>query len=390
MTSELGLEENETWRTWLGESDSSYELAYRYGDIVGTIDRINAEKEKEKLEKKIAEKDEEIEKKKKKIEEILKSPSVPLTPANFSDEREEIEAQKWLEDNYGKDKEGVDEIVVNNKAGVKLIGKMKIMGYQNLDFISIEETGITELSIVDCPNVETIKVPGNEITKIVGLEDLSNLKKLDCAQNQISKLDISENPKLRTLIVLENQPDIEIIGLKKLSNLVRFGGDGSAPLNLLKVTKEELEEAASRLGFKKLESKSPEEIKEMIEKEGKKIRKNKDKIDSGLPGLLNQENEVDDNKLAEINKKIVKVEELEEEIDKMQIEMGKAAQRAKEFETKIIATRERLAETETILRREVGRDEWEDIKKRMDKKLEKEAKKREEKLESKVEVNDNK
>jgi len=324
---------------------------------VGTIDRINAEKEKEKLEKKIAEKDEEIEKKKKKIEEILKSPSVPLTPANFSDEREEIEAQKWLEDNYGKDKEGVDEIVVNNKAGVKLIGKMKIMGYQNLDFISIEETGITELSIVDCPNVETIKVPGNEITKIVGLEDLSNLKKLDCAQNQISKLDISENPKLRTLIVLENQPDIEIIGLKKLSNLVRFGGDGSAPLNLLKVTKEELEEAASRLGFKKLESKSPEEIKEMIEKEGKKIRKNKDKIDSGLPGLLNQENEVDDNKLAEINKKIVKVEELEEEIDKMQIEMGKAAQRAKEFETKIIATRERLAETETILRREVGRDE---------------------------------
>jgi len=93
------------------------------------------------------------------------------------------------------------------------------------------------------------------------------------------------------LVVRENQPDIEIIGLKKLSNLVNFSGDKNASIDLLKVTKEELEEAASKLGVdeKKLENKSPEEIKEMIEKEGKKIKKNKDKIDGGLPGLLNRE-----------------------------------------------------------------------------------------------------
>jgi len=85
---------------------------------------------------------------------------------------------------------------------------------------------------------------------------------------------------------------------------------------------------------------------------------------------------------------MAKVKELEEEVEKMQKEMGKIVQKAKDYEVKIITTREKLGETEQALKRQVGSEEWEDVKKKIERRL-KAAEKNREKLQANVQVNDN-
>jgi hypothetical protein len=187
-----------------------------------------------------------------------------------------------------------------------LTGDLVIEGYPNLETISLEEMRINKLTIEDCPNVKEIEVYGSGITEIIGLENLPNLETLNCGDNQISRLDINENTKLTELSVFDNS-SFPIVGLQNLV-LTTFRGDNDNKIDLMQITREELEEAAKRLGIdeSELENKSSEEIRELIQEEGDIIRENESKLndpDKGLPGLLKGK-KVDDKELEKVKKKI--------------------------------------------------------------------------------------
>jgi len=163
------------------------------------------------------------------------------------------------------------------------------------------------LTINNCLNLEEIDVYGNEITEIVGLERLSKLRKLSCGGNEIKKIDVSKNDNLEVLFVQDRNNGIQVMGVENLAKLVKYNGgkDSSSGtlLNLVKVSHEGWEGAAQKLDID-TQAKDIVEVKNLIEKRGNRDRDNIRKINdttNGLSGLLNQNGEVEDNKLKEIN-----------------------------------------------------------------------------------------
>src|SRR5256885_13128139 len=54
-------------------------------------------------------------------------------------------------------------------------------------------------SVINCPQIKWIDIFDNRITEINGLANLSELEYLNCADNQLTTLNISNNQKLETL-----------------------------------------------------------------------------------------------------------------------------------------------------------------------------------------------
>src|SRR5438128_876454 len=113
-----------------------------------------------------------------------------------------VEAQQWLADNY-KNKDNAIEIRIDD--GIELDGKLMIDNYPKLKNIFLDDTkGITELKFNNCPNVEVVFVSDNKITKIEVLADLTKLRKLGFSNNNIKKIDISQNEQLEMLVFFNN------------------------------------------------------------------------------------------------------------------------------------------------------------------------------------------
>ena len=366
---------------WMNELEKEMESCFKAekekDELLEELNKLQAKVQaKEKELKKILEETE------KKSEEILKereddaesTPSTPMTPGFPKDnEREEVTAQEWLEKIYGEDKEYVDEIDAS-KSNEKPIGELVIANYPILETINLKNMGITKLTVEECPNVEEITVHNNEITEIVGLENLAELKTLVCGRNQITKLDVSNNLQLVELTVFDN-PNIQIVGLDSISKLEEFNGGGNNVLNLSQVSKESLEQAAKKLGIKeeKLKNKSSAEIKKLIEEEGNKIQRNKEKLNDktvGFPGLLSKNGEVVDDKLVEIKKEVESIKKLKKEI--------------KEVKKQIIIREVQIGEIEKELESKMGMDRLSNLKNKVQKKVQKKI----EILEAKIQASD--
>jgi hypothetical protein len=93
------------------------------------------------------------------------------------------------------------------------------------------------------------------------------LEELVCDNNQISRLDVSKNTKLRKLIFFNNE-NIELIGLRNLLELTSY--DDSRGTNTIHnlIIKEELAEIANFLGIsQKIASKSLDQTRKIVETE---------------------------------------------------------------------------------------------------------------------------
>src|SRR6185503_19736575 len=104
-------------------------------------------------------------------------------------------------------------------------GELEIKDYSSLKIIRLRETkGITKLTIINCLNIEEIEVYGNEITEIVGLENLSKLRRLNCGGNAMTKIDVSKVAGLEVLLVHDNKSGMQVIGIENLPKLVKYSG----------------------------------------------------------------------------------------------------------------------------------------------------------------------
>ncbi|KLL02380.1 MAG: hypothetical protein MRERC_2c120 [Mycoplasmataceae bacterium RC_NB112A] len=390
------------WRYYLDKwyteepSQLSDEQKEKLEDYDKTQEELEELKQKyEELRKEKEELEERVDNERERRQSIILTPTTPIPTTPMTpglglmkdEDRQEILAQDWLKNNCEKEKENVYEIMTDKSW--KLTGDLVIKDYPNLELISLQDMKINKLVIEGCPNVEEIEVYGNELTEIVGLENLSKLRKIACGNNQINKLDVNENKKLAKLLVFDN-PTFPIIGLQNLS-LTEFKGDRNNKIDLIRITKEELEEAAKELGIdeKKLENKSKEEIKRLIQEEGNIIRENESKLndlDKGLPGLLNQERKVDDKKLKNIKEEIKKVEELRKEIRETRKKVAKVEQEKNKVQKELKEEKQLAKMIEEQLMRFAGKDDAEEIKQKAQKNLKREL----EKIEANIEINKNK
>jgi hypothetical protein len=221
-----------------------------------------------------------------------------------------VKAQTWLKDNYEKQQKELK--VINNK-GIELDGELRIDNYPQLEkiFLGSDANKITELIITGCPNVETIFVSNNQLTKIDGLAGLTKLQKLSFGDNKIEEIDISQNKQLKMLYFARNPKNLKFVnGVKGLSELVFWNSDDTFAITTLleQVSEADLKEIAEKLGLN-VDGETSEEIKQIIKDEADKIEQNKTKLSEKFPGLLDKTAKVDDKKLEEIKNNVDKGEE---------------------------------------------------------------------------------
>jgi len=131
--------------------------------------------------------------------------------------------------------------------------------------------GITKLTIINCPQVKEIDVFDNQITEIIGLEQLSKLKYLNVGKNKLRRLKISENPELVDLYCHTNPYLSQIDGIMDVANLCNFGRGSKAdriPFNFPEEQKQKLVEVNGELvssgELEKLQTKPVKEVREII------------------------------------------------------------------------------------------------------------------------------
>jgi hypothetical protein len=226
-----------------------------------------------------------------------------------------VVAQQWLTDNY-KNKDDTIEIRIGDD--VKLDGKLMIDNYLKLKNIFLNGAeGITGLKFDNCPNVEVVFVSDNKITEIEALADLAKLRKLGFSNNDIKKIDISQNKQLEMLIFFNNPKDLEFVnGIKNLSKLFFLNSNNTFAITKLleRASGADLKEIAEELKLN-IDGKTPEEMKQIIKEEAAKIEQNKVKLNEKLPGLLDQTGTISDKKLEEITNNVDKGKEYQKLVD---------------------------------------------------------------------------
>ncbi|CAI2173738.1 5652_t:CDS:2, partial [Funneliformis geosporum] len=150
--------------------------------------------------------------------------------------------------------EAVKEIKV--KEGTELKGGLEIKDYPDLEAIFLPFTKeITTLTIGSCPKIEVIFVPGNKITKIEGLKDLTQLRELNFGENQVEEIDVSNNNIL------------EDLSLHKNPKTFKFTGDTLPIANILEgLSENDLKEVADKLGNGEIDKDKLEKLKDDAKK----------------------------------------------------------------------------------------------------------------------------
>ncbi|CAG8456302.1 1431_t:CDS:2 [Paraglomus occultum] len=189
------------------------------------------------------------------------------------------------------------------KKDEELEGELLIDGYPDLEEIDLSQAkGITKLTInVNCPKITEIILYDNSLTEIIGLENLTNLRKLNFGKTGIREIDISKNIQLEELSFHQNNS--EKIKIKE------------------QIVEEDLKEIAEALGIEeeKIEDKPVEEVKKIIEEEAKRLQENEEKIKEKFPTLINEEGKIVDNELNNLGKLNDSKDDVAKRIEKLEI-----------------------------------------------------------------------
>lgn len=93
------------------------------------------------------------------------------------------------------------------------------IAYGNGILLKIDANNDGEIQEIEAAAVDSLNVPTAQITALTGLGSFSNLKKLNCAGNQIAAVDLSNLSLLKFLDISSNQ--LSALDISGLSNLVK-------------------------------------------------------------------------------------------------------------------------------------------------------------------------
>ncbi|CAI2188699.1 6245_t:CDS:2 [Funneliformis geosporum] len=97
-----------------------------------------------------------------------------------------------------------------------LQGSLKIEDFTNLKNFNCSKNQLTQVELINCPNLEKIDCSDNRLTGLK-LEKLTNLIELDCGNNQLTNLVIKDCPNLKIIHCSKNK--LDKLDLKVFPNL---------------------------------------------------------------------------------------------------------------------------------------------------------------------------
>jgi len=140
-----------------------------------------------------------------------KSKNYNLSTIDLEDLRKEFcPAQNWLDwyypengtciieydkKKYGKTREQIAELDISRQ---NLCGSLKLTGFNKLEALDCSENELTNLDLSDCTNLKRLKCIGNQLTSL----DVSNLIKLEtinCRDNQLASLNLTNCSGMKEL-----------------------------------------------------------------------------------------------------------------------------------------------------------------------------------------------
>lgn len=144
-------------------------------------------------------------------------------------------AQNWLDAKYpDKTIGGKIELYDKNVEGVEeLTGNLLIENYVNVEEIDLEHRDkrkgfslsdrlkgkIGKITVKNCPKVKELNLNNNEIKEIIFEGDFLDLDRLDAADNELTKIDISKVLNLTWLNITRNPLLTEVRGLEYSTKL---------------------------------------------------------------------------------------------------------------------------------------------------------------------------
>jgi Leucine-rich repeat (LRR) protein len=131
-----------------------------------------------------------------------------------------INAQEWLDREFPDKQE--TELKAKNQFLIE--GELVIANFPNLEKVDIgggwwsTDKNLTRLQIINCPKLNEI-ICNYNLTEL-NLNGCSNLKKLNCSDNKLTNLDLTNNLQLEELDISNNNfPEKDLTFLSRLVNL---------------------------------------------------------------------------------------------------------------------------------------------------------------------------
>jgi len=133
-----------------------------------------------------------------------------------------VNAQIWLEENYPKEKqEKIKKLDISNK---ELDGDLKLERFTSLETLDCSNNKLTTLEITNCLKISILDCHNNKLVSLAW-DNLPNLAHLACSDNLLTKLDLDklEAKKLITLgLVNNNFPEQDLSCFNKFVKLEKL------------------------------------------------------------------------------------------------------------------------------------------------------------------------
>lgn len=183
-----------------------------------------------------------------------------------------------------KDKSQVESINLSSQG---LVGSLKIENFPNLKLVNLADNQLTELKIINCPQLKYLDIQNNPHLTLLEVEKLSNFDRLITDTGTLQKNSLFNNPSewIPKNVGNPNTPNLEIVETKKdEEKTIKNDKDKKKPLfsKLIKQIKEKkLIECENLKDFQwnELKKEEKEEIKRTIienikqYKDGWKVKK---------------------------------------------------------------------------------------------------------------------
>jgi hypothetical protein len=203
-------------------------------------------------------------------------------------------AQEWLKKYYDKNKDQDNTLIkLDNNKDSELEGELVIDGDEypvwkanivkivlnpnkGWTIINKEERvgSLTKLTIKNFPLVDWLDVSHNQLTE-VNIGNLPSLKILYISYNQVNKFNVTNTNNIEIINLHSgNSPEMEITGIENNEKISFWNSTGEVAIPFRKIRLNDLTEVTAGLNIdeKKLENKSPDQVKGVIKEETEKIK----------------------------------------------------------------------------------------------------------------------
>jgi AIG1 family/Leucine Rich repeats (2 copies) len=121
-----------------------------------------------------------------------------------NEEPHKSETRRWLDKDYPFEYER-KKLTVLDMSKRNLKGRLSLKGFTNLERLNCSNNQLTSLDLSDCPNLIELKCNNNQLTNLNFLKSVSNLEKLEIQDNK--------NLSSQSLRILENLNKLEELNI---------------------------------------------------------------------------------------------------------------------------------------------------------------------------------